>query len=129
MSQRLKELYARIAAHTKPECAGENCGCRVPMSCCDPMYCAMAEMSAKDLWDEDLSSRRTGHERLPFMGPDGCVLEPHLRPSCSLHACCINGIGAKLQGDGAAEWTKEYFDLRQQIEFEEYEMLHRMGKI
>ena len=129
MSERLKQLYHEMHEHTRDECAGKNEGCRAPRSCCDAMYCMMAEMSAKELWDEDLSAKRTGHESLPFMGPDGCVLEPHLRPACALHACCINGIGAKIRGEGAGEWTRRYFEIREQIEFEEIALLEKKGKL
>jgi hypothetical protein len=76
----------------------------------------MAQEIAKDLWDTDVSGQRTNHERLPFMGKSGCVLEPHLRPMCSRHACCISGIGAKIRGKDAGFWTYKYYEILDKIE-------------
>lgn len=103
-------LYAEMAGLTKPECANT---CRVPLSCCSPEYCMMTEMYSKEDWGVDLSDKHTGHPTLPFMGPTGCVIEPHLRPICTLHTCDINSIGCK-QGDMA--WTERYFALRGKID-------------
>jgi hypothetical protein len=52
---------------------------------------------------------------IPFMGPTGCVVAPHLRPICTVHTCDINGMGFK-RGPGSGPWTKRYFELREQIE-------------
>lgn len=56
------------------------------------------------------------HRRLPLLGEHGCTAEPHLRPVCALHACCIAGMGYKTRGEHADQWTKRYFELREQIE-------------
>jgi len=105
---KLVVLYQQMADLTTPECAGT---CRVPHSCCDPMYCDLTIEYAKDHWDVELQP--TGHPRLPLMGPNGCTAAPHLRPLCTVHTCQINGLGFK-PGDPA--WTKRYFDLREQLE-------------
>jgi hypothetical protein len=72
----------------------------------------MAEEFAAEGWTTNTKPLRTGHARLPYMGPTGCVLDPHLRPWCTLHTCDIHakGIGPN------EEWTKRYFELRNQIE-------------
>lgn len=119
----LRQLYKELADHTAPECAGENEGCKLPHSCCSPEYCEMSQHIAQKLWDTDVSGQRTDHERLPFMGPSGCVLEPHLRPWCSRHACCINGLGAKIRGENADEWTDRYNQLVEQIDELEMQLL------
>jgi hypothetical protein len=109
-NEKLTSLYAAMSELTAPECAT---ACRVPHSCCSAEYCDMAESWAKDRWNVDISAQRTDHPTLPFMGPRGCVLKPHFRPSCTLHTCAINGIGAKV---GDPKWTRRYFWLRRAIE-------------
>jgi len=112
-SSRLIELYKLMAELTKPEC---QFTCRIPFNCCAPEHCEAAKFNAKENWGIDLVS--TGHPRLPFMGPTGCAVEPHLRPCCTLHTCAVNSIGLKI-GDPA--WTTKYFELRNEIELLELE--------
>jgi len=107
MASRLTVLYEQMSRLTAPVCAKE---CRAPHSCCDAMYCEIAENYAKE---EGVILQRTGHPTLPFMGPEGCTVPPHLRPICTLHVCCINSLGFKPKDP---EWTKEYFKLRGEIE-------------
>lgn len=57
--------------------------------------------------------QETGHPRLPFMGSDGCIVAPHLRPICTVHTCDINSLGFKK---GDPDWTKRYFALRAKLE-------------
>lgn len=106
-------LFQRMSEMTSPECRK----CRVPLSCCDAMYCGCAEEYAQDEWGVDLTPLKTDHPTLPFMGPTGCVVSPHLRPLCTLHVCSINNIGIKI---GDPKWTEKYFILREQIEELEY---------
>lgn len=108
-NDQLVVLYQKMYELTSPECRK----CRVPLSCCDSMYCGCAEDYAKEDWGVDLTPLKTDHPTLPFMGPDGCVVEPHLRPLCTFHTCDINGLGFKK---GDQEWTNKYFELRGQIE-------------
>ena len=96
---------------TLPKCQG----CPVPLSCCDPMYCSIAEEYSKGKGYEVPS--HTGHPKLPFMGATGCILPPHMRPLCTLHTCRINGLGYEPNDP---EWTDKYFDLRTKIENLEY---------
>jgi hypothetical protein len=58
---------------------------------------------------------RTDHPRLPFMGPDGCVLEPYQRPICAVHVCEPH----LYKPDGFYE---EYMRLRQAISEKEWEL-------
>lgn len=104
---RLVELYKEIADMTLPECRA----CRAPLSCCSPEYCEMAKEVAKDHWNVELVP--TNHPRLPFMGPNGCTVAPHLRPLCSLHTCSVNSLGFKLKDKA---WNKRYFGIREEID-------------
>ena len=82
--EKLKQKYVEMAKLTRPKC-GE---CRCPLSCCSPEYCNVARAYARDEWGVELEE--SGHKNtkdLPFMGPDGCIVEPHLRPLCTVHVC------------------------------------------
>jgi hypothetical protein len=111
--QQLIDLYAQMAAHTLPECRR----CFMPHSCCDQHYCESTIKHAQAKWGVELS--RTGHAKLPLMGPTGCTAAPHLRPMCSTHACIIQSIGAKPND---AEWTAEYYRLHEAIQLLEWEL-------
>lgn len=74
------------------------------------MYCAITRDYAAE---QGVQLVETGHPTLPFMGPNGCTIEPHLRPLCTLHTCAINSFGFKP--DDMA-WTERYFKLREAIE-------------
>lgn len=92
---------------TAPECAGV---CKVPHSCCSPEYCEITIYYAAARWGVVLE--RTDHHRLPLMGPNGCVAEPHLRPMCTLHTCEVGAFGYKRTDQ---EWTEKYYALREEI--------------
>ncbi len=109
MTERVIKLFRDMSELTAPECAKN---CKVPHSCCDPMYCSMAEDYALE---KDIVLKHTDHPILKFMGPTGCTVEPHLRPLCTLHTCAIGNLGFK---PGDHEWTEKYFRLREQIEIE-----------
>lgn len=113
MKEKLKKLYKEMAELTLPECKK----CRVPLSCCSPEYCRMAMDHAKEVWGVKLTP--TGHPKLPLMGAEGCVAEPHLRPNCTMHTCDINSLGCKK---GDLDWTERYFALREEIENLEFEI-------
>jgi hypothetical protein len=93
---------------TEPECAHT---CNPPRSCCDSMYCEIAREYAKDEFGVDLTAVSDGP--LPYMGPSGCVVAPHLRPLCTMHTCQINSFGFKT---GDMEWTEKYFKLRAEVD-------------
>jgi len=119
IDNQLVVLFQQMYEMTRPECDK----CRVPRSCCDAMYCGCAEEYARDEWGVDLTPLKTDHPTLPFMGPTGCVVAPHLRPLCSVHTCDINSLGFKKND---LLWTERYFRLREQIE--ELEAIRRTQK-
>lgn len=97
--------------------------CQHPYSCCSPEYC---EFSIGFAHDRGVELQRTGHPRLPMMGPAGCVVPPHLRPMCTMHTCDVNAVGFKKPGNNPIEaeaWTKAYFDMRSEIEIEELKLM------
>lgn len=108
-SARLIKLFKTMSELTAPECAKT---CNVPHSCCSSEYCDMAQdfinREGADVQIQD-------HPILKYMGPNGCVVPPHLRPLCTLHTCEINSIGFKA---GDEEFTEEYFRVRGLIEEE-----------
>jgi hypothetical protein len=115
--QKLVDLYQKMSELTRPLC-GNGCGALRMGSCCDPEYCQMTRNFAKDVWDVKLSP--TEHEKLPLMGPEGCTAAPHLRPWCTLHVCHINSLGFIR---GKPDLTKEYFELRGEIDEAEWERM------
>jgi hypothetical protein len=106
-------LYREMADMTNPECAA----CPVPLSCCGKEYCDLTARFALKNWGVTLQP--TGHPTLPFMGPKGCTVAPHLRPICSVHTCAVNALGGK---PGDAAWTEKYFDLRERLNVLECEL-------
>jgi len=105
----LQARYREMAAFTKPVC---DAGCEQfrgnPYRCCDRKYCDLARTFAREKYGVTLAD--TGHPLLPFMGKAGCVVEPHLRPICVLHACPIS-YGRGLDVDA----MKRYRSLRDSI--------------
>lgn len=118
--QRLIDLYQEMYELTQPECASN---CPLPQTCCSPEYCWMAKEVAKD-WGEDVSPLQQRDDGLLFMGPQGCVLPPHLRPHCTMHTCDINAVGCKMRPKPDPEWTERYFRLRSEIEELEWSVHH-----
>src|SRR5215831_9784706 len=118
---KLIKAYQEIADLTAPECAK----CKVPYSCCDSTYCAIAMEQAREFWKADLKKLMTEDYKnkktsLWFMNlggdtskPIGCVVPPHMRISCTLHTCDISSFGIKMHD---RKWTKQYFDLRDQLD-------------
>ncbi len=111
--EQLVGWYQEMADMTLPKCKQ----CRVPLSCCSPEYCHMAIQIAHEDWGVELKA--TGHERLPLMGENGCVAPPHVRPLCTLHVCCINGLGFDPHDK---PWTEKYFQLRAKITEADFEL-------
>lgn len=72
----------------------------------------MAEEIARE---HDVALTPTNHPSLKFMGPTGCIVEPHWRPLCTFHTCAVNGIGFKFNDEA---WNKKYFKLRKKIDLE-----------
>lgn len=73
------------------EMTNKECGkCRAPYSCCSPEYCEQADDYSQE---HGVILQRTGHLKLPFMGPNGCIVPPHLRPTCTVYTCDIASLG------------------------------------
>jgi hypothetical protein len=99
--QKLKDLYTKMAELTKTVCLSECLGGRVG-SCCSPEYCQMAIDFAKE---NDIELTETKNAK-------GCLVEPWLRPLCTLHIC-----ERILMRD--VDFASKYFDLRDEINIHE----------
>lgn len=126
IKRELVRLYRKMYDLTRPECGQ----CRVPYSCCSREYCELAKGHAKKMWGVDLPEFGTFPHvgKVPYLVNNQCIVEPHLRPVCTLHTCDINSIGCK-RGDTTGTWTIEYFRIRDRIELREYRYheLNRTG--
>ncbi len=101
-------LWERMAELTNKKCIQK---CKILGSCCDKFYCEIAENMASV---HGVILQKTANEKLPFLDKNNqCVVPPHLRPMCSLHQCDIASIGGDANDP---EWTKEYFELREQLD-------------
>lgn len=96
----LEEAFAKLSEHTRDKCAS----CRVPHNCCSADQCRVVNDQALEMFGVDL--QETDHPTLPFLGPNGCVVPPHLRPNCTVHVC-----GQHFGKDKA--WDDEYWRLRE----------------
>ena len=76
----LKAAYAAIAAFTRPFCM-RQCG---RGTCCAARYCDLAEHRAAEF---GVRLPHQAHDTLKFMGAEGCVVPPYLRPLCAVHVC------------------------------------------
>lgn len=103
----LNALYVEIAELTKPKCGQ----CRVPYQCCQPDVCELIALCAKE---DGIDLPRTDHPTLPFMGPEGCTLEPFQRPLCAVHVC-ENHLWEPV-------FYEEYMVLRARITEKEYDL-------
>jgi hypothetical protein len=108
VSDQLPILYQQMADITKPFC---DAGCAQfkgnQYRCCEKKYCELARRFAREHYEIELED--TGHA-IPFMGPRGCTVAPHLRPICTMHACPINyGPGVDVQT------MNHYYALRSQL--------------
>jgi hypothetical protein len=111
MTPKLIRLWQQMSELTAPECASN---CKLPHTCCSPEYCAYAEETAKERGC--VPPTHTNHPTLPYMGPTGCIMPPHMRPMCTLHTCAINSFGFKPNDP---KWTERYFRLRDRITYME----------
>ncbi len=106
--EQLKMLYRTLYAHTSDLCK-EMCNRESKWRCCSKEYCEIARKYTFTKYGivlEDVN------EEIPFMGEHGCILFPHLRPTCTKYHCRATGIGPYPDG----EWTKTYFKLKKEIE-------------
>jgi hypothetical protein len=104
--KKIKDLYSKMAKLTLSKCSG---GCLIRLGyCCSPEYCELAVEYAKE---HGIELKETKNEK-------GCLVEPWLRPLCTLHIC----ERLLFQDE---EFSKKYFDLREQIEVYEEELLSK----
>lgn len=80
--------------------------CKVPFSCCSLEYCEQADEYSQE---QGVTIQRTDHPTLPFMGPNGCIVLPHLRPCCTVHTCDVASLGFHKSDP---DWTDRYWELR-----------------
>ena len=104
---KLVRLYRKMSENTSSVCANE---CKRRGACCDSIYCEIAIEWSKTQYGVMLT--RSQHHTLPLMGEHGCTAEPHLRPTCTVHQCRINGLGFYPHD---LPLTKKYFRLRDAI--------------
>ncbi len=102
----LESLYQEMYELTNNDC---GCDYSKPYRCCEAQYCNIAKKFAKDKYSIELLPI---NNEMPFMGALGCIVEPHLRPLCTMHACCITYKEGKFPDSNK---TKEYFYLRDLI--------------
>ena len=74
--------------------------------CCDSVFCAVVDDHLNQV---GIKISKTDNPSLPFMGPDGCVVPPELRPFCSTYVC-----PDRLKGD--RKFRREYQRIRAKIE-------------
>lgn len=113
MNPALVQLYDEMSALTAPICAAGADECGAPFRCCERKYCDTAAENARKAGVELTPVNAT----VPFAGPNGCIVPPHLRPICTLHACTISHAAVShIEHDPAK--TAHYFELRRRIEAE-----------
>lgn len=107
MNQELRiAAWQEMVDLTRPKCLA--CTWAGPDRCCEPFYCDQAARWAKAKWNVELKPAGY-HPSLPFMGPEGCTVPPHLRPICAVHVCERHYIFDLKFG-------QQYFDLRARID-------------
>jgi len=111
--EKLKSLYRKVAEITKPKCAGEGLGaCRPKQSCCDGLYCDLAEERASHF---GITLQTTDNQKLKYMGPEGCTVDAYLRPICAIHVC-------ERAYTLDQEFANKYFALREEIDLLEWDL-------
>lgn len=120
LNDRLIKAYQELYLFTKEKCKD----CRIAkvsqFRCCSPEYCEMAAEWAKDRWGVVLQAvplppqpRNVLGGTLLFMGPEGCIVPPHMRPYCTMHLC------EHLYMADMKTYA-EYMKLREKIDLLEY---------
>ena len=111
VSSKLQELYEEVAALTWSHCE-HACQLEPRYDCCHILFCSLVR--ATSLRRGGLILESTGHPTLLFMGPQGCVVPPYLRPLCAKHTCVNNTLRA--HPDPGPEWKKRYKELIDEID-------------
>jgi hypothetical protein len=105
----LESLYDEMYELTRGRCGCEGTG-QHGCGCCATFHCIAAAQFAKEKYGVELTP--TGHPVM-FMGATGCVVPPHLRPICTLHACTVTWGSGEFAGD--PERTDKYKALKLEI--------------
>ena len=108
--KKLKQLYVQMYELTNPECGK----CHIPYSCCSREYCELARERAQE-FGVVLSDVNPD---IPFLGPTGCIVEPYLRPLCTVHTCDVLDFGHSLN---SLKWDRKYWTLMCKINKAEFE--------
>jgi len=103
----LIQAYQEMADFTLADCRDY---CKTAYSCCSAEYCKFTVDYAFEKYNIKLLPASNGP--IPFIGPQGCVVPPYLRPVCTVHHCDINSVGFKKN---CIEWTEKYYELRERI--------------
>ena len=103
-----KDMYDLTYNKCKETC--NNLG-----SCCSEEYCLMAEKFAEE---NGIILEHIKGGKLPFLGPNGCIVPPHLRQLCTLHQCKIQSLGFYPNDQ---KWTTKCFNLREKLEYLAFE--------
>ena len=98
------QLYQKMYELTVKKC--KQCA-KGAGSCCHSMACDIVEKFAKV--EYGITLLRTGHPKLKFMGSNGCIVAPHLRPICTVHTCKIVNYGCDFEDK---PWTADYYELK-----------------
>lgn len=121
MIEKLKNLYQQLSELTNPMCGK----CAHSYGCCSKEYCELVEDRAKEL---GVTIPEKTNNPIPYMGGNGCVVPPYLRPICTMHTCDINSLGFVRDYSSTGlkpdkEKTTEYFRLRKEIEELELQLI------
>ncbi len=101
------QLYQRMYEITVVKCKRCSKGAG---TCCNVYACKLVEKFAKAEYGVTLM--RTGHPTLLFMGSEGCIVAPHMRPVCTVHTCKTVQYGCDFEDK---PWTADFYDLKKQI--------------
>lgn len=83
MKERTVNAIRSLAKLTGAKC-GSCIGGRGRYRCCDDTFCDLVERGLRAAGHE---VPVTGHPEIRFMGENGCVIAPELRPGCSGYVC------------------------------------------
>jgi hypothetical protein len=119
MTDQLKRKYDEIAAYIYSFCKKMGCTPNGKLTglCCDHFTCDLMQEQAGQKFEIELDFEKMN----TFVNSGHCIVPPHLRPLCSVHAC------ERLQ-----LWAPGFFDkwmrMREVIEEMEYRERKKMSK-
>lgn len=93
----MNKRYVRKLAKFTNEVCGKKCNLKLPNRCCDKTFCSLA----KHIMPESIKEKYLydSNAELPYMGENGCRVDPADRPGCSGYVCPEN-----IKGD----WGRKY---------------------